>query len=66
MCTHFRDPVSLRAFWPGWASRLIIVDTDTVAKWARERFKDHWAKISQRNRGPGRPRIDRRFDGSSA
>lgn len=50
--------VALRAFWPGWASRLIIVDPDTVAKWAHERFRDHWAKISQQNRRPGRPRID--------
>ena len=50
--------VALRAFWPGWASRLIIVDPDTVAKWARERFPDHWAKIAQRKRRPGRPRID--------
>jgi hypothetical protein len=30
--------VALRASWPGWASRLIIVDPDTVAKWDRERF----------------------------
>jgi len=44
--------VALRAFWPGWASRLIIVDPGTVAKWARERFRDHWAKISQQTR-PG-------------
>lgn len=50
--------VALRAFWPGWASRLVIVDPDTVAKWAHERFRDHWAKISQRNRRPRRPRID--------
>ena len=50
--------VALRAFWPGWASRLIIVDPDTVAKWNRERFRRHWAKISQRNRRSGRPQID--------
>ena len=50
--------VALRASWPGWASRLIIVDSDTVARWSRERFRRHWAKISQR-RGAGRPRVDR-------
>ena len=50
--------VALRASWPGWASRLVIVDPDTVAKWHRERFRRHWAKISQRERRTGRPRID--------
>ena len=30
--------VALRASWPGWASRLLIVDPNTVAKWDRERF----------------------------
>ncbi len=50
--------VALRASWPGWASRLLIVGPDTVAKWHRERFRRHWAKISQRSRRPGRPRID--------
>ena len=50
--------VALRASWPGWVSRLIIVDPDTVTRWNQERFRRHWAKISRR-RGPGRPRIDR-------
>ncbi len=50
--------VALRASWPGLASRLLIVDPDTVAKWDRERFRRHWAKISQEGRRPGRPRID--------
>jgi len=50
--------VALRAFWPGWANRLIIGDPDPVAKWVRERFRDRWAKISQQNLRPGRPRID--------
>ena len=35
--------VALRASWPGWASRLIIVQADTVARWIRERFRRHWA-----------------------
>jgi hypothetical protein len=44
--------VALRASWRGWASRLIIVEPNTVAKWHRERFRRHWAKLSQRNRRP--------------
>jgi len=50
--------VALRASWPEWASRLIIVDPDTVTRWNRERFRRHWAKISRRRR-TGRPRIER-------
>ena len=47
--------------------RLIIVEPDTVAKWHRERFRRHWAKLSQRNRRPGRPLESiRRFDVSFA
>ncbi len=50
--------VALRASWPGWATRLVIVNPDTVAKWHRDRFRRYWAEISQRRKGPGRPRID--------
>jgi len=50
--------VALRASWPGWASRLIIVDPDTVTRWDRDWFRRHWARLS-RQRRPGRPRIDR-------
>jgi hypothetical protein len=50
--------VALRAWWRGWANFLVIVDPDTVAKWHRERFRRYWAKLSQRNHRPGRPRID--------
>jgi putative transposase len=49
--------VALRAAWPGWASRLVIVNPDTVARWQRDRFRRHWAKIF-RQKGPGRPRVD--------
>ena len=48
--------VALRTSWPSWASRLIIVNTDTVARWNRERFRRYWTRISSR-RYPGRPRI---------
>ena len=49
--------VALRASWPGWAGRLVIVNADTVARWHRERFRRYWANISKR-RYPGRPRVD--------
>ena len=49
--------VALRGSWPVWASRLLIVHADTVARWHRDRFRRYWANISQR-RHPGRPRID--------
>ena len=51
--------VALRAVWPRWTNTLVIVKTDTVAKWHRERFRRHWAMIS-RQRHPGWPRIDAR------
>ena len=50
--------VALRASWPDWANRLIIVNPDTVAKWHRHRFRRHWANISQHKPGSGRPRVD--------
>ena len=49
--------VALRQSWSGWASRLLIVNADTVARWHRDRFRRYWARISQR-RHPGRPRVD--------
>ena len=49
--------VALRQSWSAWANCLVIVSADTVARWHRDRFRRHWARISRR-RGPGRPRID--------
>ena len=49
--------VALRSSWPAWASRLVIVNAHTVARWQRERLRRYWAKISRR-RHPGRPRVD--------
>ena len=40
--------IALRSCWSGWASRLFIVQPDTVAKWNRARFRRHWAEISKR------------------
>ena len=47
--------IALRRSWPKWANALIIVKAETVARWHRERFRRHWAKISRRR---GLPRID--------
>ena len=45
--------VALRAAWPGWATGLVIVDPDTVARWNRDRFRRYWAKLSRkRNYSP--------------
>jgi hypothetical protein len=44
--------VALRQSWPVWASRLVIVKADTVARWHRERFRRYWKKfLSAANRG---------------
>ncbi len=45
----------LKETWAGWVDSLIIVKPDTVVRWHRERFKNHWRKISRGR--PGRPRI---------
>jgi putative transposase len=50
--------VALRACWPGWISRLVLVKPDTVVKWHQQRFRRYWTRLSRSNRGPGRPRID--------
>ncbi len=50
--------VALRSAWPRWPSHLVIVQADTVAKWHRDRFRRHWASISQHKRRPGRRRVD--------
>ena len=50
--------VALRAAWPGWATRLVIVNPNTVAKWNRDRFRRYWTQLSQQKQGPGRPRVD--------
>ena len=55
-----------RAFWialkdsfADWADALIIVKPDTVVRWHRDAFRRHWAKLSRRDRHPGRPRISK-------
>jgi len=52
-----RQVTALKSSWPARASRLVIVNADTVARWHRERFRRYWTKISRR-RNPGRSRIE--------
>ena len=39
--------VALRQSWPGWASRLVIVNADTVARWNRDQFRRYWANLAE-------------------
>ncbi len=45
--------VGLARVWAGWRQSLVIVTPDTVLRWQRRRFRDHWAKLS------GRPTVGR-------
>jgi hypothetical protein len=50
--------VALARVWAGWRRPLVIVSPDTVLRWQRRRFREHWSRLS----GPpigGRPRNDR-------
>lgn len=44
----------LSRIWSRWEEALIFVKPDTVIRWQRRRFKEHWAKLS-RQVEPGRP-----------
>src|SRR5437870_12571304 len=45
--------VWLARVWVGWRQSLVIVTPDTVLRWQRRRFREHWTKLS------GRPRVGR-------
>ncbi len=52
-----------RAFWAlvsrhckGWRDALVMVRPDTVVRWQRRRFRDHWGRLS-RSRTTGRPAV---------
>ena len=36
--------------WSGWRGALVFVQTRTVLAWQRKRFRDHWTKLSKRDR----------------
>ena len=45
--------VWLARVWAGWRQALVIVTPDTVLRWQRRRFREHWTKLS------GRPPVGR-------
>ena len=45
--------VGLARIWAGWRQALVIVSPDTVLRWQRRRFREHWTRLS------GRPRVGR-------
>ena len=48
--------IALRPCWSVWRIPLVYVQTDTVTRWQRERFRKFWARLSgSHHRRPGRP-----------
>src|SRR5216683_2737178 len=48
--------VGLSLIWNRWRAALVYVQSDTVVRWQRERFRKFWARLSRVNRGRrGRP-----------
>src|SRR5262249_35899023 len=43
--------------WTRWRQSLLIVTPDTVLRWQRRRFRDHWTKLSRRPT-VGRPPVN--------
>lgn len=42
--------------WTGWRNALILVKPETVIRWQRRRFKEHWKRLSESGK-PGRSTI---------
>jgi putative transposase len=49
--------VGLARVWAGWRQALVIVSPDTVLRWQRRRFREHWTRLSGRPTG-GRPCVN--------
>src|SRR5437867_1312916 len=49
--------VTLARVWAGWRQPLAIVTPDTVLRWQRRRFREHWTRLSGRPTG-GRPPVN--------
>ena len=49
--------VRLARVWAEWRQPLVIVTPDTVLRWQRRRFREHWTKLSGRP-VRGRPPVD--------
>ena len=48
--------VWLSRLWSGWQHALAFVQPRTVLAWQKQRFRDHWRRLSQRGK-PGRPAV---------
>jgi hypothetical protein len=48
--------VWLARIWAGWRQPLLIVTPDTVLRWQRRRFREHWTTLSSRPTA-GRPPV---------
>jgi len=46
----------LARVWAGWRQALVIVTPETVLRWQRRRFREHWTTLSGRPTG-GRPSV---------
>ena len=49
--------VWLTRIWTGWKQPLVIVTPDTVLRWQRRRFREHWTRLSAQPTG-GRPPVN--------
>ena len=49
--------VALSRVWPGWRQALVLVSPNTVMRWQRRRFREHWTKLSGRPPA-GRPSVN--------
>ncbi len=49
--------VALSRVWAGWRQALVVVSPNTVLRWQRRRFREHWTKLSGR-RSVGRPPVN--------
>ena len=48
--------VWLSRVWSGWQQGLVFVQPATVVAWQRKRFREHWARLSRRQK-VGRPAL---------
>jgi putative transposase len=48
--------VWLSRVWSGWQQALVFVQPATVVAWQRKRFREHWARLSRRQK-VGRPAL---------
>jgi hypothetical protein len=48
--------VALARVWAGWRQPLVMVTLDTVLRWQRRRFREHWTRLSGQP-AVGRPHV---------